>query len=359
MVAEHRSKGEQPGVSGAVDDRPTGRRWNRQGQRLHPTGGARAGGEATGEEQSILGNGIDVWGQPTGIGEGAEEVDAQTLDGQLDDVERSYRAGVFDPVDKIPRVAGSEIPVLAPGETPGPEQGPPLVRGPVERAVVELHGTERGEEGKDAILGNLAVVVVIELRNIGLADERHRHERRHEEDRRHDQTPGERSLRSQPRIDPPSPPKQPPCPGRQEGQTRENRRQWVGLPDVPDNFVGIDEIVHRNEIEPDAEFVPENPLGRHDEGGEEKPKPGRHHHQDPVRPRFEEPLGNDRQPQDDRDRAQKRRQQIEGGPEQEGVTEAEIKTEDLLCLRCQGDSRHQREQKKDDDEDHHSTETIG
>ena len=65
------------------------------------------------------------------------------------------------------------------------------------------------------------------------------------------------------------------------GQNRQQAQQsieGVGLDDVVDYFLGIDKVIHRNEVEAHAEFIPEQPFGSGDEQHQEQQQ-GKQHRQ--------------------------------------------------------------------------------
>lgn len=52
--------------------------------------------------------------------------------------------------------------------------------------------------------------------------------------------------------------------------TADQYRQWIGLIDIGDHFIGVDKIVYRNKIEAALEFRPERIFGEEREYGNKR-----------------------------------------------------------------------------------------
>ncbi|MNE11555.1 hypothetical protein D3C80_1043190 [compost metagenome] len=254
--------GEAALAADALDDGASRGRRYRQGDGFQTAVSAGTGGIEVVEEQAVLAQLVEVGGQAAAVAEAAEVLGRQALDGHQYHVELGRRAGVVDLPADIQRLPVIETSIgflqfLA------QERGDfRLVQRRVELLVVQLVVAEGGEELVRAVAGQFVLVgVAAEAARMllvergeakataggkqGETDQALAQQRQFAvQGAAHQRAQGERQADGQ------------------RGDGAEQTEHRVGLEDVVDHFLRVDQVVDGDEVETHAELVPEQPFGQ-------------------------------------------------------------------------------------------------
>ena len=305
---QDRAQGREVLTTRAAQDGLTRDRRDGQRQRLHAADRTRAAGVTTREPEGLTGKAVEVRRQVLGLKfrrtVATDVFRAQAFDRDLDDVPLTgghrWRDAAGDVV--LPPFGGG---LAALGEQGRAELRDGIGTRRIEAMPFELIGPEGGQEGVFAVLGQFGVVAVrparldlahvTEARGEPFGDRRARgagdlevvsaHEigdEQQDQQRRQERGevapagrgigggaffPATHEAETAPEQEQP----------RRDGEhDADDQRQVVGLADVLHDLRRVDEVVDRDEVEADAELLPEEDLGdlpeREEEGAE---KPGR------------------------------------------------------------------------------------
>ncbi len=245
----------------ALDDRATGGRRDRQGDGFQTPGGAGAGGVKLVEVEALLAQGIEVWRQITRIAFAAQVLGAEAFDGDQNQVQLARLARVVDLAANAHRLAVDKAGVRLADFITQAVGGGCLGQLRVELRVVQLVVPEGGKELVRPVTGKLVLVSVAAraAREVLANDDNA------QGDRGHGASQADATL---------GPAQQGGCSDAthawlqrrrgnhcNDGQSRQQGIDRVGLKDVVDHLVGVDQIVDRDEVETHTELIPEQPFG--------------------------------------------------------------------------------------------------
>ena len=254
----------------ALDDGAARRGRHRQGNRLQAAVGAGAGGIEVVEIEAFAAQGVEVGSESARIAVAAEELGAEALHCHENDVSPQLWAAVDDASARVEEILAEEGRVGL-GERLAQDR-PRLGfrQGGVEAAIVDLVVAKGREELVRPVAGELAPIGVLFLPHGEiLVDETRIEGGEHDQPGEGGKARLERQGRGLQRAG------DHPAQGegqreREHGKPRDQRPHGVGLADVVDHFRGVDEVIDGDEVEPRAEFVPEEVFGRgHEEHGKE------------------------------------------------------------------------------------------
>ena len=207
---------------------------------------------------------------------GSEELGGKAFDRDLDHVRSLRRPFRADLAQQVTALKNGRIDALGEGDVVlDTREGVVDVDAGIKLVVVELIVAERGEKRPGAVFGELAIVVVGKIGQVGRIEGEaveqtggHPHEGTHV-------TPASRLARVLygAQHETGAPTEQVIKGRRAKTEGAEDQRQVVGLADIAHHLGGVNEVVDGDKIEPRAEFVPENQLG----GGIEQQSADRNH----------------------------------------------------------------------------------
>ena len=261
-IVEDARQREQVLVVVLADQRIARCRRHRQRQRLQPAHRARAVGIEVVEEHAVVDQGIQVGGELLPVAERAQVVAGQALHADQHHVEMLLRADVADRAGEVARVVADEGGVRRLQQFAQSRVGLVVGQGAVELGVVQVRGAERGEELVDAVAGQFVDIGVAGAVLHAAVDGEHRDHREHQ--------PEQHQLAALPQPAAIVARAQAAAADeedhqRQRHQQRQPAPDRVGLLNVADHLGGVDQIIHRDEIEANAELVPEHQFGSGDE----------------------------------------------------------------------------------------------
>ncbi len=245
-----------------LDDGVAWRRRHRQRQRLQATHRAGAVGVEVIEEHALANQRVEIRRDVALAAEFLEEVGRQALHADQHHIEVLLRAGVADLAGEIARIVADVRGLGCLDQLAHALERFVVRQRAVEARVVEVAAAEGREKLVDAVAGQLVDVVVVGAVLIG-ALERHRRDHR-------DQQPHQHHLAAL----------QEACAGiagaqaatadpydhqRGQGQQAEPGAQRIRLANVADHLGGVDQVIHRDEVEARAELAPEHQFRSADE----------------------------------------------------------------------------------------------
>src|SRR6266705_903884 len=315
VAVEHAAQRKQPGVVRTAHDRLARRRRQRERQRLHAAHGAIARGIHPAEPQALARQLVQVRREAVAVAVDAEKLCDQALDADQNDVQAAFGpAGAHLALEAVAARTEQAAAVFLERRADlrhrlGERQGG------VVTVVAELVAVIRREELVDAVSGEVVRGVLRgEILQVD-AEETHRRGDRARigEEREKRRTPAERLTAPAPDA----PGERRRDRSRRQKQRKQDRPDRIALPYVAQHLGGVNEVVHRDEVEAREELVPEEPFRDREKEREVGEREHREDHRGPVQAAARDPVGGERKPQDQRRNQVERGEDVEQQPETE------------------------------------------